>query len=467
MAPLMGLFYFYIGAIFLFYVFIITGVLMISSLFLLRKTQNIKIVGNGAIFVLWATILMITWYTGPMTHQGVIKPSLIMNGGLILLAMFFLGYLWGAVWTILIFVETGVIVYLNLIQYPFPNLIPAEISEIYTLGTYLLALLMLFVFAFLYERGKMAVSMPEDKKPQILDDSKDYLEHVLDGLPIPSFVLNRDHRVTHWNRACRQLTGVRQKEILGKEIWEGFRVQDKGSIADIILEDPSFLAEKYRDSIKSISGKGWFELEIFFPKLNGGQKTIVNAAQILDRKGDLSGAIQTIQEVSGHAPPKEPQESVSTGLPGGSFMDPVFRTDPQGKICFWDQASEDQFGYSSSQMLGKSPDRLISSRFKANFKKTISDVLNGASYTNKEWTFQTNDGKQVDVLAKAYPFQPSNKMRKECVIESRDITDLKVKQKKLERHAAESKEKLKKLTEEYDLVKKNIASFIRKKDVAK
>jgi PAS domain S-box-containing protein len=467
MAPLLGLFYFYIGAIFLFYVFIIAGVLMISSLILLRKTLNITVAGNCAIFILWATLFMMTWYTGPFTPQGVIKPPLMMNGGLILLSMFFLGYLWGAAWTILVFVETGVIVYLFLIQYPFPNLIPAEISEIYILGTYLFALLILFVFAFLYEKGKREISTPGRKKPPTLKESKSYLDGVLEGFPIPAFILNRNHRVTQWNNACRQLTGVRPEEILGRRVWEGFQIRKGGSIADIILEDPSFLAENYRDSIKSISGKGWFELEIFFPKLNGGQQTIVNAAQILDNKGNLSGAIQTIQEFSGPVLGKGPMDSGSTVLSDESFGDPVFRTDLQGLICFWNRACEEQYGYSSSQMMGQSPEPLISKEHKTNFNKTIMDVSNGANFTNKEWKYHTHDGKEIYVLAKAYPLQSSDKMRKECVIVSRDITDLKMKQKRVERYAAESKEKMKKLTEEYDLVKKNIASFIRKKNDSK
>ena len=464
MAPLLGLFYFYIGAIFLFYVFIIAGVFMISSLILLRKTLNITVTGNCAIFILWATLFLMTWVTGPFTPQGVIKPPLMMNGGLILLSMFFLGYLWGAAWTILVFVETGIIVYLFLIQYPFPNLIPAEISEIYTLGTYLFALLILFVFAFLYEKGKREVSTPGRKKPQTLKESKSYLDGVLEGFPIPAFILNRNHRVTQWNNACRQLTGVRPEEILGRRVWEGFQIRKGGSIADIILEDPSFLAENYRDSIKSISGKGWFELEIFFPKLNGGQHAIVNAAQILDNKGNLSGAIQTIQEVNGPVLSKEPIDSSSSVLSDESFGDPVFRTDLQGMICFWNRACEEQYGYSSSQMMGQSPELLISKEHKTNFEKTIMDVSNGANFTNKEWKYHTQDGKEIYVLVKAYPLQSSDQMRRECVIVSRDITDLKMKQKKLERYAAESKEKMKKLNEEYDLVKKNIASFIRKKN---
>jgi hypothetical protein len=68
------------------------------------------------------------------------------------------------------------------------------------------------------------------------------------------------------------------------------------------------------------------------------------------------------------------------------------------------------------------------------------------------------------VLAEAFPAKGSQEDERECLIINIDITQLRLKMKKLELYAAESKEKLKSLTEEYDLLKKNIASFIRKKD---
>jgi PAS domain S-box-containing protein len=346
--PIVGLFYFYIGVIFFFYVFIIAGVFMILSLILLRKTGSITVAGNCAVFILWATTFMMTWYTGPITSQGVIKPSLIMNAGLIILALFFMGYLWGAVWTILIFIETGVIVYLFLIQYPFPNLIPAEISEIYTLGTYLFALLLLFVFAFLYEKERMDFQ--------------------------------------------------------------------------------------------------------------------ISAAKMIDRDGNLKGEISTIQEIRTPDHVEGSSENESQDLPGEPFTDPVLKIDPQGVICFWDKGCEEQFGYTSSQMLGRSPESLISKQYMTDFKGTILDVLKGASFKDKEWQYNTSDGKQIYVLAKAYPMRSPDKKHRECVIVNRDITALIVKQRKLEHFVAENKEKMKNLTEEYDLVKKNIASFIRKKD---
>ena len=204
---------------------------------------------------------------------------------------------------------------------------------------------------------------------------------------------------------------------------------------------------------------------MFFPNLNGGQQAIVTAAQVLDNKGNVIGAIQTVQEVGDPVQGSESADGDSH-LSDESFADPTFKMDLQGLISFWNQACEDQFGYSSSEMLGKSSEPLIYSRFKADFKKTISDVLNGASYANKEWVYNTSEGKQIYVLAKAYPLRSPDKRSLECVIVSRNITELKVKQRKLKLYASESKGKLKSLTEEYDLLKKNVANFIREKDAS-
>ena len=115
-------------------------------------------------------------------------------------------------------------------------------------------------------------------------------------------------------------------------------------------------------------------------------------------------------------------------------------------------------------MVGRSPESLISRHHKMDFKETILEVLNGASFNDREWQYHTSDGKQIYVLTRVYPTRTPDKKHRECVIVNRDITALIVRQKKLEHLAAEKKEKIKNLTEEYDLMKKNIASFIRKKD---
>jgi len=81
-------------------------------------------------------------------------------------------------WMILVFVETGVIVYLFLIKYPFPNLIPDEISELYALGTYFFALLILFFLAFLYQKERMEALISDAQVPSIDGNVKGAIQSI-------------------------------------------------------------------------------------------------------------------------------------------------------------------------------------------------------------------------------------------------------------------------------------------------
>ncbi|MBW2609216.1 MAG: PAS domain S-box protein [Deltaproteobacteria bacterium] len=461
LAPVVGLFYFYIGAVPLFYTAIIAGLLMISGIFVLRKTKNMALAGNYAIFILWATIFMIAWNTGAITYEGVIKPSWILNAGLILLAIFLNGYLSGTVWTTIVFLQTGIVIYLYRMGYQFPNLIPMEITATYSMGTYLICILAILLFAFLFEKEKSEALSREQEKSHALRESKRYIDDIFDRSPLPTFIIDNSHRVIQWNLACQELTGVPAEEILGKEVWEGFTLDDHGSIADMIIGDIDSITENYKDSIVSMTDSGWFEFDMFFPKLQGGQRVIVTAAPIFDDNGMVRGAIQTIQELS----KLRTGEEITENCMGESFPKPVFRIDPQGKINFWNKACEDHFGFTSEQMLGNSPFSFIAKGYRPIFKDTIIKVFKGESFANKEWRYQSNKGKPVYVMARAFPLQTANGKGKDCIIVNTDITDLKLKVKRFRHYAAESKEKLKSLSEEYDLLKKNIASFIRKKDV--
>ena len=152
LAPLVGLFYFYIGAIHLFYATIIAGLSMILPLVLMRTVKNLVLVGTLAIFILWAILFIIAWNTGAVSYPGVARPSWMLNGGLIMLAVFINGYIAGILWTGLVFLETGVFYYLLRAGYQFPNLIPGEISIVYSTGSYLICLLILLSLTFLFEK---------------------------------------------------------------------------------------------------------------------------------------------------------------------------------------------------------------------------------------------------------------------------------------------------------------------------
>lgn len=462
-APFLGLFYFYVGAFLLFYTTIIAGLLGIAVILLLRTTRDLVLTGNLAILILWGLLVIIRWNTGGMSTGGLLVLPWVWNAVLIFLAVFLAGYMWGTIWTCLVFLENAFAVFLFRTGHNFTNLVPHEISQVYSLLSYLIGLLAIFLVAFLFENERDDARKRDKVKSSMLRDSKRYIEDILNKLPIPTFVLDKSHNVVEWNRACQEMTGIAPYEILGKKVWEGFSLDEEGSLADKLLYSPDVFSEKYSESILSKSDTGSFAVETSLPHLKPGFRAIINTAPILDQDGRVKGAIQTIQDISAH----NRGSGTGLGFIGDSIKEsayPVFKIDSKGKISGWNKACKESFGYSSAQMLGHSPLSLVSKPYRRDFKETVVEVFKGESFKGKEWKYYTSEGEPVYVLVKVFPVRALSGRVQECVVISADITDLKLRMEKLDRYAAESKDKLNKLGEEYTLLKRNVASFIRKKN---
>jgi len=460
-APLLGLFYFYIDAITLFHSTVAAGILMILSMVLLRKTKNIPWCGNLAIFVVWASLFVIVWNTEAITIEGMINPGLILNAGLVLLAIFFGGYLWGTLWTIVVFLETGLIVSFYLMRFPFPNQIPVQISAIYHLGTFLIALTVMVLLAFLFEKEKEEALLREEGKAQALRESNKYVDDILERSPVATFIIDRSHRVVQWNFACQKMTGIESKHILGKRVCESFRMDDRGSFADMVVEAPETIQESYKDSIVSKTDLGWYELDAVLPNLKGGQRSIVTAAPILDDRGTVRGAIQSLQEVKSL---QWELEKIGWDQLNETFVSPVFKVDSQGTITFWNRACEETFGRSSSDMKGKNAFELVSKKYRPRFREALDRALQRDPARENAWKYEMGEGKPVYVIARVYPVGGRDRNQEEYLVVNTDITELTLRIKKMELYSAENKEKLRNLMEEHQLLKTNIASFIRKKE---
>ncbi len=461
--PLLGLLYVYFGAYSLFFVTIIGSLLMVVSMMLLRITRNLVLTSNFAIFVFWGILLMLAWQTGGVTREGLIHPLWLMNGAVILLAMFLNGYLGGTVWATIVFAEMGLVIH----RFPsdrFLSPIPPEMTAVYALGSFLLSLLVILLFTFLFENEKNRAILREQGKAAALRESKHYIDGILDRSPVPMFILDRNHRVIQWNRACQGLTDVSAEDVLGKSVWEGFKVDERGSLADMILEDPNLILTDYGDRVVSQSDDDWFELEMSLPQLKGGLNALITVATISDNLGEIRGAIETIQQVRAPLTDLAVLESQILGHPEEGSAYPVIKIDSKGRVSFCNRACEEILGYASSQLIGMNALSLVSKAQRKDFRDTIRSVYQGKSFNRRDWKYVNSRGEPVYVLTRAYLSRSLGGKVKECVLIHTDITDLRLKLKRLRLYAAESKERLKSLTEEHNLLRKNIATFIRQKE---
>ncbi len=133
------------------------------------------------------------------------------------------------------------------------------------------------------------------------NENRILLAQIVDGSPVATFALDRDHRVTHWNRACEILTGIPAAQVLGtREQWRAFYESERPVMADLIVDGEAagtvsrHYPEKWR---KSDLIEDAFEAEDFFPRFGAkGRWLYFTAAPLRNGAGQVVGAIETLQD---------------------------------------------------------------------------------------------------------------------------------------------------------------------------
>ncbi len=136
-----------------------------------------------------------------------------------------------------------------------------------------------------------------------LRDSEACLAQIVDGSSVAMLVINAEHRVTHWNRACEVLTGRLARELIGSDQhWEAFYPTRRPIMADLVVDGASEAAVdrlyhgRYRPSALL---PGAYEAEDFFPHFgDGGRWLFFTAAPLHSPAGEVVGAIETLQDVT-------------------------------------------------------------------------------------------------------------------------------------------------------------------------
>ena len=133
--------------------------------------------------------------------------------------------------------------------------------------------------------------------------AEEMLSEITDGSPIPSFVINKQHKVTYWNTAIESLSGISEREIVGTdEQWRAFYTEKRPAMADLIADGASvgeieaYYHGKYK---KSHLIDGAYEAEDFFPAIGKHGKWLhFTASPIKNKDGEIIGAIETLQDVT-------------------------------------------------------------------------------------------------------------------------------------------------------------------------
>lgn len=199
------------------------------------------------------------------------------------------------------------------------------------------------------------------------------IEGIIEGSPIPTFVIGRDHKIMFWNKACAELMGYEAVEMIGTDRqYMPFYREKRPVIADLIVDnDIEGLAKYYgkKHVQKSTVIEGAWESSDFFVNRDGVRRRLYFlAAPIYDKKGEIVAAIETLQDVTRQTELENDLKGYTETLKGeldknlrliktiegvieGSPI-PTFVIGRDHKIMFWNKACAELVGFQAADMIG-------------------------------------------------------------------------------------------------------------------
>lgn len=190
-----------------------------------------------------------------------------------------------------------------------------------------------------------------------LRESERLLKAIVDGSPIPQFVIDREHRVLHWNRALEEFSGMKAEALVGtNRHWEAFYPSARPCLADLLVDGmPESIPEWYSFRAKpSRLIEGAWHASGFFSHLHGGAWLYFTAAPIRDQAGEIVGAVETLADITERVNAEEAlRESESKyRLLIENQTDLVVKVDAEGRFLFVSPSYCRMFGKSEEELLG-------------------------------------------------------------------------------------------------------------------
>jgi PAS domain S-box-containing protein len=134
-----------------------------------------------------------------------------------------------------------------------------------------------------------------------LKEKDKFMESMVQSSAVATFVINAEHKVIYWNKACEDLTGIKSEALLGtSDHWRAFYDHRRPCVADIIIDNTfSEMTNLYKVYAKSVLIPDGVRAEGWYPNLGGKDRYIVfDAAPIRDDNGKLIAAIETLQDIT-------------------------------------------------------------------------------------------------------------------------------------------------------------------------
>lgn len=143
----------------------------------------------------------------------------------------------------------------------------------------------------------------EERKAEIkLRENEARLYSIVQGCPVPQFVIDNNHRIIYWNHALEKCTLIPVSEVIGTDNhWRAFYDKKRPCLVDLLVDGAeSEIPVLYNDKVTESRFVEWaYEGTDFFPELGeNGTWLFFTAAPIQDDEGMMIGAIETLEDIT-------------------------------------------------------------------------------------------------------------------------------------------------------------------------
>ncbi len=361
-------------------------------------------------------------------------------------------------------VQTAESTWFVLVAAPYSRVIsPVRETFVYTLFSAFILILVVVVagISFAYKEGKRLRLKEEQKRLQereawqekLLREKKT-IDGIIEGSPIPSFVINNEHKVILWNQACTELTGYSAEDMLGTDNhYKPFYSVQRPVIADLIIKrDIEGLSKYYgaKRVKKSDKVMGAYEATDYFENLGGRSRYLYFlASPIYDEEGKIIAAIETLQDMSREEELtrslREYAETLQNELAENidlrreieelynymqsivkSLPDKIYELDENGIINYMSRGLKKEGGVNSREFKGKYFLEFVAPEDKDFVLSKWEEGKRGI-YSPYEIERTTKDGHKVNLLVTTSPVIGTN----HYIVVQRDITEFKNLEKRL------------------------------------
>jgi len=137
---------------------------------------------------------------------------------------------------------------------------------------------------------------------KLLRDQKLLTEKLIRYSAVPIFVLDPEHRVTDWNRACEMLTGIAAEQMVGTtHHWQAFYREKRPCLADLVIDsaDRSDLGTLYTSAKKSELLEEGIHAEEWLDTVGGARRYLsCDAVPIYNHNKELVAVIETLHDLT-------------------------------------------------------------------------------------------------------------------------------------------------------------------------